>query len=241
MKKLFFAAAIMMASVVSAFAQHEAGDITLQARVGMIGADFNNTSDTKARVGLVIGPEMEYFLTNRFSLGAGVLYSQQGAEQDKADVTYELDYINMPITANFYVVKGLALRVGLQPGFNVSSTIKAVRISSLRDRRPLHLRSHRGLRQEQGRSRQQEPHLPALPRLQVQAQVSNILNFSYSQVPCIRVLIPLHGTSLHPLSSCSRCYRLWPPFIPRRDKSAPPSPPLSPFTESVATSRPKKP
>ena len=46
MKKLFFAAAIMMASVVSAFAQHEAGDITLQARVGMIGADFNNTSDT---------------------------------------------------------------------------------------------------------------------------------------------------------------------------------------------------
>ena len=69
MKKLFFAAAIMMASVVSAFAQHEAGDITLQARVGMIGSDFNNTSDTKARVGLVIGPEMEYFLTNRFSLG----------------------------------------------------------------------------------------------------------------------------------------------------------------------------
>ena len=110
MKKLFFAAAIMMASVVSAFAQHEAGDITLQARVGMIGSDFNNTSDTKARVGLVVGPEMEYFLTNRFSLGAGVLYSQQGAEQDKADVTYQLDYINMPITANFYVVKGLAIK-----------------------------------------------------------------------------------------------------------------------------------
>ncbi len=62
MKKLFFAAVIMMASVVSAFAQHEAGDITLQGRVGMIGSDFNNTSDTKARVGLVIGPEMEYFL-----------------------------------------------------------------------------------------------------------------------------------------------------------------------------------
>lgn len=124
MKKLFFAAAIMMASVVSTFAQHEAGDITLQARVGMIGSDFNNTSDTKARVGLVVGPEMEYFLTNRFSLGAGVLYSQQGAEQDKVDVTYELDYVNVPLTANFYVVKGLALRAGLQPGFKVASKIK---------------------------------------------------------------------------------------------------------------------
>ena len=124
MKKLFFAAAIMMASVVSAFAQHEAGDVTLQARVGMVGSDFNNTSDTKARVGLVIGPEMEYFLTDRFSLGAGVLYTQQGAEQDKVDVTYELDYVNVPLTANFYVVKGLALRAGLQPGFKVASKIK---------------------------------------------------------------------------------------------------------------------
>lgn len=124
MKKLLFAAAIMMASL-SAFAQHEAGDITLQARVGMVGSDFNNTSDTKARVGVVVGPELEYFLTNRFSLGAGVLYTQQGAEQDKVDVTYELDYINVPITANFYVWKGLAVRAGLQPGFNVSSNIKA--------------------------------------------------------------------------------------------------------------------
>ena len=124
MKKLFFAAAIMMASVVSAFAQHEAGDITLQGRVGMIGSDFNNTSDTKARVGLVIGPEMEYFLTDRFSLGAGVLYTQQGAEQDDVDVTYEIDYVNVPLTANFYVWKGLALRAGLQPGFKVASKIK---------------------------------------------------------------------------------------------------------------------
>ena len=124
MKKLLFAAAIMMASL-SAFAQHEAGDITLQARVGMVGSDFNNTSDTKARVGVVVGPELEYFLTNRFSLGAGVLYTQQGAEQDKVDVTYELDYINVPITANFYVWKGLAIRAGLQPGFNISSKIKA--------------------------------------------------------------------------------------------------------------------
>ena len=124
MKKLFLAAAIMMASV-SAFAQHEAGDITLQARVGMIGADFSNTSDTKARVGLVVGPEMEYFMTDRFSLGAGVTYSQQGAEMDdNSDVTYKIDYVTMPITANYYIWKGLAVRAGVQPGFNVSSEIK---------------------------------------------------------------------------------------------------------------------
>ena len=70
MKKIVLAAAIMMASV-SAFAQHSAGDITLQARLGFCAADFNNTSDTKTRVEMVVGPEMEYFMTDRFSLGAG--------------------------------------------------------------------------------------------------------------------------------------------------------------------------
>ena len=124
MKKIVLAAAIMMASV-SAFAQHSAGDITLQARLGICAADFNNTSDTKARVEMVVGPEMEYFMTDRFSLGAGINYAQQGAELKDTEVTYKIDYVNMPITANFYVVKGLALRAGLQPGINVNAKIEA--------------------------------------------------------------------------------------------------------------------
>ena len=124
MKKIVLAAAIMMASV-SAFAQHSSGDITLQARLGFCAADFNNTSDTKTRVEMVVGPEMEYFMTDRFSLGAGINYAQQGAELKDTEVTYKIDYVNMPITANFYVVKGLALRAGLQPGLNVNAKIEA--------------------------------------------------------------------------------------------------------------------
>ena len=124
MKKIVLAAAIMMASV-SAFAQHSAGDITLQARLGFCAADFNNTSDTKTRVEMVVGPEMEYFMTDRFSLGAGINYAQQGAELKDTEVTYKIDYVNMPITANFYVVKGLALRAGVQPGINVNAKIEA--------------------------------------------------------------------------------------------------------------------
>ena len=55
---------------------------------------FNNTDDTKARVGLVVGPEFEYFVTDKFSLAGGVLYSQQGAEIKDLDVTWEIDYLN---------------------------------------------------------------------------------------------------------------------------------------------------
>ena len=38
-------------------------------------------------------------------------------------MTYKLDYINIPIVANAYVYKGLALKFGIQPGFNISSKV----------------------------------------------------------------------------------------------------------------------
>ena len=124
MKKLFFVAVIMMASI-SAFAQHAPGSLTLQPRIGFSAADFNNTSDTKARVGLVVGPEFEYTISNRFSIAGGINYSQQGAELKDHDVTFKLDYITVPIVANVYLFKGFALKAGLQPGYNVSAKLDA--------------------------------------------------------------------------------------------------------------------
>ena len=128
MKKFILLVAVMMAST-CVFAQHEPGSLTIQPRIGFSAADFNNTDDTKARVGLVVGPEFEYTVSNRFSLGFGLNYSQQGAEQDKVDITYKLDYLTLPITANFYVLKGLALKAGIQPGYNVSSKIDGGKMS----------------------------------------------------------------------------------------------------------------
>ena len=109
----------------AAFAQHSAGSFTIQPRIGFSAADFNNTDDTKARIGLVVGPEFEYYLTDKFSLAGALLYSLQGAEQEKYDVTYKMDYLNMPIVVNFYVLKGLALKAGLQPGVNLSAKVDA--------------------------------------------------------------------------------------------------------------------
>ena len=124
MKKFLLAAVIMLAST-SVFAQHSAGSLTVQPRIGFSAADFNNTDDTKARVGLVVGPEFEYFVTDKFSLAGGVLYSQQGAEIEPLDVTWEIDYLNIPVTANFYVLKGLALKAGVQMGLLTNAKFKS--------------------------------------------------------------------------------------------------------------------
>lgn len=129
MKKFVLAAIVMMVSM-SSFAQREPGTITIQPRIGFSAADFNNTDDTSARVGMVAGAEFEYYANNTVGIAAGLLYSQQGSELDlknSSEIKLKIDYINVPIIANFYIWKGLALKTGLQPGFKVNSKISANR------------------------------------------------------------------------------------------------------------------
>ena len=126
MKKIIILAVVMMASL-GAYAQHSPGSLTIQPRIGVSAADFNSTSDTEARVGLVAGAELEYQINNWLSLAGGVNYSQQGADEKVrvGSMTWELDYLTVPMVANFYVLKGLALKAGLQPAFKLNSKLKA--------------------------------------------------------------------------------------------------------------------
>lgn len=125
MKKLLLLAAIIMTSV-GAYAQHEVGSITIQPKVGMNIASLTKADGADSRIGLAVGAEAEYQIEDRISLSAGLLYSMQGAtdSEDGVDGTIKLDYINIPILANIYVTKGLAFKVGLQPGINVTHKLK---------------------------------------------------------------------------------------------------------------------
>lgn len=126
MKKLFLAVVAMMVSAAT-FAQNEAGQITIQPKVGVNIANITDADDADPRIGLAAGAEFEYGLTDNIGLSAGVLYSMQGAKttEDGADCTLKLDYLNVPILANFYVAKGFAVKLGVQPGFKLSSKAKA--------------------------------------------------------------------------------------------------------------------
>lgn len=116
-----------MLSSVATFAQHAVGSFNLQPKVGVSIANVTEFKDSDPRIGLVAGIEGEYQVSDIFSLSAGALYSMQGTKYnfDKyTDATNRLDYINVPIMANVYVVNGLAVKLGVQPGFNVSNKIK---------------------------------------------------------------------------------------------------------------------
>lgn len=132
MKKFIASALMLFAASTATFAQHEVGSFTLQPKVGVNIASLTKSDGADPRIGLAAGVEGEYQATDIFSLSAGVIYSQQGNKYDKTVLgqnvkyTNKLDYINIPIMANVYVVKGLAVKLGVQPAFNVNSKFSTV-------------------------------------------------------------------------------------------------------------------
>ena len=129
MKKIMMIAAMMVATL-SANAQNEVGQFTLQPKVGINIANMTGDGDRNAKVGLVAGVEAEYGITENFGLAFGALYSMEGYKVkhelwgngvllNTNKISVNLDYINIPILAQFYPVKGLAIKAGVQPAFNV--------------------------------------------------------------------------------------------------------------------------
>lgn len=116
----------MLASV-AGYAQHEVGTVTIQPKVGLNVATLTNYDKADPRLGLAAGAELEYQLTDIMSLSAGALYSMQGyktsVSQGKISITntHKVDYVNVPVMCNVYVVNGLAVKLGVQPGFKVNS------------------------------------------------------------------------------------------------------------------------
>ena len=154
-QKLLVVITMMMAAI-SASAQYEPGTFSVQPRLGFTLSKISHihpvrlesgvTLDTHPIGGLIIGADMDYQLSELFSLSAGINWAMAGCgwedyEKKENGLTYELNdpriqtaYLNIPVTANFYVWKGLALRTGLQMGFlTVANLMETVNISGSHD------------------------------------------------------------------------------------------------------------
>jgi len=121
---------VMMIAVMAIFAMtasaqntnREAGAFTLQPKVGLTIGSFSGEYitvggkvDTKKRVGFTAGLEGEIYATNWLGIALGLNYAQQGWKF--GDVKCKYDYLNVPLVADFYVARGLALKTGVQLGF----------------------------------------------------------------------------------------------------------------------------
>ncbi len=123
MKKVLASTMMLLAASTATFAQHAVGSFTLQPKVGVSIAAITDMDGTTSRLGFVGGLEGEYQASDIFSLSLGVNYSQEGFKVKDFDGKVKLDYINVPILANVYLTKGLAVKLGVQPGFNVGHSV----------------------------------------------------------------------------------------------------------------------
>ena len=126
--KNFFLAISMTVIAICAYAQNEVGSVTIQPKVGFNIADITDANENNPRFGLVAGAEFEYQVSERLGLAVGLVYSAQGDKETRFDnygnkvkLSEQLDYINFPIMANLYIVKGLAVKLGIQPGLNLKA------------------------------------------------------------------------------------------------------------------------
>ena len=105
--------------------QRETGTFTLQPMVGAsfgyLSGDWNSEPREKKKLiaGVVVGVEGEYYATKWLGISAGMNYAMQGWRLDypERSVLTRLNYLNFPVMANIYVVKGLSLKTGAQFGW----------------------------------------------------------------------------------------------------------------------------
>ncbi len=122
MKKLMMIAALMVVTL-TASAQFAPGTWSIQPKGGFGVSTLTNMPNSELTYAGLIGGEMEYQLTKQFSVAGGLNASLQGCDfKDDGNVVdkrIDLAYINVPIVANLYVMKGLAIKAGIQPSFMI--------------------------------------------------------------------------------------------------------------------------
>lgn len=116
MKKLIIMASMMLACI-SGFAQMQPGVFSITPKIGANIATMSNSGDANSRIAFAAGADFEYQINRQFSFALSAIYSQQGISDDPW--TLKTDYINLPLTVNFYPVKGLAVYLGVEPGILV--------------------------------------------------------------------------------------------------------------------------
>lgn len=121
MKKSLFITLITLASF-----SVNAQDIHFGVKAGLNLASLGGDAEVDSRTSFHIGGLAEIKVSEKFSVQPELLYSAQGAvAEGNSDIVTQLDYINLPVFAKFYVAEGLSLEGGPQVGFAINRNVDA--------------------------------------------------------------------------------------------------------------------
>ena len=126
MRKFLMIVALTAVMAVAS-AQNEPGTLTIQPKGGFGLATLTNVSEAEMTGVGMFGGELEYALKEKLSIGAGINFDMLGYGFDDTDGIKDwytsLNYLAVPVVANYYIYKGLAVKAGLQPGLLLSANV----------------------------------------------------------------------------------------------------------------------
>lgn len=138
--KLLSASALMLASVTVAQAQEDASNkdsmspsFGVKGGVNFATVNGDDFDSPDSRTNFHVGVFGEFPIAEIFSIQVEALYSGQGFKSNvdggifggSGKVEYQLDYINVPVLAKFYIVEGLSVEAGPQFSFKVNEKVDA--------------------------------------------------------------------------------------------------------------------
>lgn len=118
MKRTFLLVAIAILGFGTSMNAQEYWNFGIKGGVNFSNMSSDGFDDNNSRTGFHLGLLAEIPVSDRFSVQPEALYSTQGTEANGAfgEGEYQIDYVQVPVIAKFYLVDGLALEAG--PSFN---------------------------------------------------------------------------------------------------------------------------
>lgn len=126
-KQILVFATILMGMSVSAQSWSEEFQIGARGGVNFANVVDSDFDSPDGRTSFYLGLLAELPLSERFSVQPEVFYSGQGYDindlPNQRDAEFQIDYIQVPLLAKFYLIEGLNLHAGPQFGFKVNEEI----------------------------------------------------------------------------------------------------------------------
>ncbi len=132
MKKIILAA-FVLGTCTAAVAQQQ---LKFGPKAGVNFANLSGVDNSEMKTGFHVGAVAEIKFNEKFSIQPEVVYSAQGTKTmiNNIQGKVNIDYINVPILAKYYIVDGFSVEAGPQVGFLVKAegkgTINDVSVSS---------------------------------------------------------------------------------------------------------------
>lgn len=139
MKKVILFAVFSLFATTNFFAQNAPSENSTSSGVSFgvkAGPNFasltgDDTDDLDGRTSFHAGGVVNIGVSELFAVQPEVVYSAQGATftEEGMDITIKLDYLNVPVLADFTLAEGFSLQGGPQVGFNITKEFEADGVS----------------------------------------------------------------------------------------------------------------